>query len=57
MADSLEDQKPVMKGPPFNPIIDLTRLSHEKLITKAKEVITPWNPEGHLTSLLTSTSH
>jgi len=47
MADLLEDQEPVMKGPPFNQIIDLTRLSHEKFITKAKEVITPWNPEGH----------
>jgi hypothetical protein len=47
MADLLEDQQPVMKGPPFNPIGDLTKLSHDELITRAKEVITPWNPAGH----------
>ena len=37
MADPLEDQEPLMKGPPFNSIVDLTRLSHEEYITKAKE--------------------
>ena len=47
MASLLEDQEPVLQGPPFNQIIDLTKLSHENLIKKAKEVITPWNPEGH----------
>ena len=47
MADLPEDQEPVMKGSPFNPIVDLTKLSHDKFITRAKEVITPWNPEGH----------
>ena len=41
MAHLLEDQEPVMKGPPFNPIIDLTKLSHENLINRAKAVITP----------------
>ena len=25
MADLLEDQEPVMKGPPFNQVIDLTK--------------------------------
>ena len=47
MASLLEDQEPVLQGPPFNQIIDLTKLSHENLIKKAKEVITPWNPESH----------
>ena len=47
MASLLEDQEPVLQGPPFHQIIDLTKLSHENLIKKAKEVITPWNPEGH----------
>jgi hypothetical protein len=47
MADLLEDQEPVLQGPPFNQIIDLTKLSHENLLTRAKAVITPWNPEGH----------
>ena len=47
MADLLEDQEPVMKGPPFNPVVDLTTLSHDAFITRAKEVMTPWNPEGH----------
>ena len=36
MADLLEDQEPVLQGPPFNQIIDLTKV-----------VITAWNPEGH----------
>ena len=30
-----------MKGPPFNSIVDLTRLSHEEYITKAKEGYPP----------------
>ena len=47
MAALLEDQEPVLHGPPFNQIIDLTKLSHENLIKRAKEVITPWNPAGH----------
>ena len=47
MADLLEDQEPVLQGPPFNQVIDLTKLSHENLITRAQAVITPWNPEGH----------
>ena len=47
MADLLEDQEPVMKGPPFNPVVDLTTLPHDEFITRAKEVTTPWNPEGH----------
>ena len=47
MANLLEDQEPVMKGPPFNQIIDLTKLPHEKLIMRAQAVITQWNPQGH----------
>ena len=29
-----------MSGPPFNPLIDLDELSHEKFVDKASEVIT-----------------
>jgi len=47
MADLLEDQEPVMKGPPFNQVIDLTKLPHEKLIMRAQSVLTQWNPHGH----------
>ena len=35
-----------MSGPPFNPLIDLDELSHEKFVDKASEVIIPFNPEG-----------
>ena len=47
MADLLEDQELVMKGPPFNQVIDLTKLPHEKLIMRAQSVLTQWNPHGH----------
>ena len=47
MADLLEDQEPVMKGPPFNQVIDLTKLPNEKLIMRAQSVLTQWDPHGH----------
>ena len=47
MADLMEDHDPVMKGPPFNPVVDLSKLSHGEFVARAKEVITPWNLEGH----------
>jgi hypothetical protein len=39
--------EPVLQGPPFNKVIDLTKLPHEKLIKRAQAVITKWNPHGH----------
>ena len=47
MADLLEDQEPVMKGPPFNPVIDLSSLSHDEFVNHARQVITTGNPQGH----------
>jgi hypothetical protein len=47
LEDLLEDQEPVLQGPPFNKVIDLTKLPHEKLITRAQAVFTKWNPQGH----------
>ena len=55
MADLQEDQEPVMKGPPFNSIIDLSKLSYDKSLIKAKDVITPCNPEGHPPGVLSPT--
>ena len=47
ISDLICDQELVMSGPPFNPLIDLDELSHEKFVDKASEGITPFNPEGH----------
>ena len=48
MEDLLEDQEPVMKGPPFNPVIDLSSMSHDDdFINHARLVITTGNPQGH----------
>jgi len=38
MADLMEDQEPVMKGPQFNSIVALNKLSHEELITRAMTI-------------------
>jgi len=32
MTDLMEDQEPVMKGPPFNPVVNLSKLSYEELV-------------------------
>ena len=37
MADLMEDQEPVMKGPQFNSVVALNKFSHEEFITRAKE--------------------
>ena len=47
MEDLLEDQEPVMKGPPFNPVIDLSSLFHDDFVNHARQVITTGNPQGH----------
>jgi hypothetical protein len=38
MADLMEDQEPVMKGPQFNSIVALNKLSHEEFITRAMTI-------------------
>jgi hypothetical protein len=47
MAELMEDQEPVLKGPPFNPVIDLSALPHDEFVSRARQVITSGNPEGH----------
>ena len=43
MTDLMEDQEPVMKGPPFNPVVNLSKLSHEEIVTRESQVFTPCN--------------
>jgi hypothetical protein len=47
ISDLICDQEPVLSGPPFNPVVDLDSLSHDQFVTRANEVITSLNPEGH----------
>ena len=34
----MADQESVMKGPPFNPVVDLSKLSHEEFVIRASQV-------------------
>ena len=44
MEELMEDQEPVMNGPPFNPVNDLSKLSYGRKSTKC--IITN-NAESH----------
>lgn len=39
----MEDQEPVMKGPQFNSVVALSRLSHEEFITRAMTIFADIN--------------
>jgi hypothetical protein len=47
ITDLICDQELVLSGPPYNPVVNLDDLSHTEFVNRAKEVITPLNPEGH----------
>jgi len=47
ISDLICDQELVLSGPPYHPVINLDDLSHTEFVNRAKEVITPLNPEGH----------
>jgi hypothetical protein len=55
MAELMEDQEPIMNGPPFNPVIDLSTLSHDEFVSRARQVITTGNPQGHPPGMLSPT--
>ena len=55
MAELLKDQEPVMKGPPFNPVIALSALSHDDFVNHARQMITTGNPQGHPPSMSSRT--
>jgi hypothetical protein len=46
IEENISDHDPVLHGPPFNPVIDLAKLSHDALVARAKGVMTEFNPTG-----------